>query len=55
MGLIDMTITKGEEILYQNHAIAQPADVIQTLERIAGNTEITIEATGYYEEKPPRP
>lgn len=55
MGLIDMTITKGEEILYQNHAIAPPADVIQTLEHIAGNTEITIEATGYYEDKPPRP
>lgn len=55
MGLIDMTITKGEEILYQNHAAPQPADVIQTLENITGNTEITIEATGYYEDKPPRP
>lgn len=53
MGLIDITITKDGEIIYQNRAVAQPAIVNQTFERIAANTEVTIEATGYYEEKPP--
>ena len=54
MGLIDITITKDGEIIYQNRAVAQPAIVNQTFERIAANTEVTIEATGYYEDKPPR-
>lgn len=54
MGLIDVTIAKGDEILYQNHSAAPPADITQTLEHIAENTEITIEAVGYYEDKSPK-
>lgn len=48
MGLIALTITRGQEILYQNPAVDSPALVDRILESLSENTEITIEATGYY-------
>lgn len=56
---IDMVITKtdskGTVELYNNPAIGQPATINQAIENIQENTTVTIEAAGYYEEKPPRP
>lgn len=58
--MIDMVITQTDSQgqtteLYNNPAIGQPATINQSIANIRENTTVTIEATGYYEEKPPRP